>query len=218
MKETPSYYAIIPAKVRYDNNLRANEKLLYGEITTLSNKSGECWASNNYFADLYDVTPQAISKWISDLEEQGYISTTLVYNKDTKEVEKRIIRLSEVSTYIDRVSTNVDGGYQQKFKENNTSNNNICSSTNEQELADNFDKIWSLYPRKDGKNTAFNHYKAWLKGKKYAGRTVKLTNKQMWFATKKYAHLVEENKTEKQYIKMGSTFFNEAIMEYIEDE
>lgn len=84
------------------------------------------------------------------------------------------------------------------------------------ELADNFDKIWQIYPRKDGKNTAFNHYKAWLKGRNYAGRIVKLDNKQMWYATKKYADLVAKNKTEKQYIKMGSTFFNDAIMEYVE--
>ena len=218
MENTPNYYAVIPANVRYNKKLRANEKLLYGEITALASKSGECWASNNHFADLYDVTPQAISKWISDLEQQGYISTQLIYETDKKEVEKRIIKILEVSTNIDRVSTNVSGGYQQKFKENNTSNNNnnICSS--DEELAENFDKIWKLYPRKDGKNTAFAHYKSWLKGKKYAGRIVKLNNKQMWFATKKYADLVEANKTEKQYIKMGSTFFNEAIMEYVEEE
>ena len=84
------------------------------------------------------------------------------------------------------------------------------------ELADNFDKIWQIYPRKDGKNTAFNHYKAWLKGRNYAGRIVKLDNKQMWYATKRYADLVAKNKTEKQYIKMGSTFFNDAITEYVE--
>ena len=85
-------------------------------------------------------------------------------------------------------------------------------------MAENFEKIWNLYPRKEGKNSAFNHYKAWLKGKKYAGKTIKLTNRQMWFATKKYADSIEKNKTEKQYIKMGSTFFNEAIMEYVEEE
>ena len=107
----------------------------------------------------------------------------------------------------------------------NINNQNICSLKNEQisfslkekELADNFDKIWQLYPRKDGKNTAFNHYKAWLSGKKYAGRFVKLTNKQMWLATKKYADLMKENKIDKQYIKMGSTFFNESILEYVEE-
>lgn len=102
--------------------------------------------------------------------------------------------------------------------------NNICPSDDEQdsssskELANNFDKIWQLYPRKDGKNTAFNHYKAWLKGKQYAGRIIKLTDRQMWFATKEYADLVAKEKIEKRYIKMGSTFFNEAIMKYVEEE
>lgn len=121
MEEQPNYFATIPANVRYDEDLRANEKLLYGEITALSSKFGECWASNNYFARLYKVTPQAISLWINHLKDKGYI--TIEYIKKDKVVEKRIIKLG-VSTYIDRVSTNVDGGYQQMFKENNTSNNN----------------------------------------------------------------------------------------------
>ena len=75
-----------------------------------------------------------------------------------------------------------------------------------------------LYPRKESKNSAFNHYKAWLNGKKYAGKKIKLTNKQMWYATKKYAEEVKKEKKEKQFIKQGSTFFNEAIMEYVDFE
>lgn len=98
----------------------------------------------------------------------------------------------------------------------NTKKETICSF--DEQLANDFDKIWSIYPRKEGKNASFNHYKSWLKGKKYAGRTVKLTNRQMWFATKKYADYILQNKVEKKYIKMGSTFFNEAIMEYVEVE
>ena len=52
MTETPNYYAIIPSNVRY-SDLKPNAKLLYGEITALSNKHGFCFASNKYFANLY---------------------------------------------------------------------------------------------------------------------------------------------------------------------
>lgn len=91
----------------------------------------------------------------------------------------------------------------------NTNKNNICSS-----LAEDFNKLWKIYPRKDGKNQAFNHYKAWINGKSYAGKTEKLTNPEMWYAIRIYQCNIKKNKTEKQYIKMGSTFFNEAIYEY----
>lgn len=43
MNEKPGYYAIIPAGVRYDKQLPQGAKLLYGEITALTNKNGYCW-------------------------------------------------------------------------------------------------------------------------------------------------------------------------------
>ncbi len=133
-KENPNYYAIIPANVRYDKELKANCKLLYGEITALSNKEGFCWASNSYFAELYSVTPQAVSKWIKQLEEKGYIS--LKYIRKGKEIIQRNIyvnvstNVTGVSTNVTGVSTNVTGGYQQKVKENNTSINNTINNKN----------------------------------------------------------------------------------------
>ncbi len=129
--EKPSYYAVLPAEVRYDKKLRANEKLLYAEISSLTQKNGECWASNNYFADLYDVTPQAISKWIIDLKDRGYITIEYIRAENTSNIDRRIIRM--VSTNIDRVSTKDLGGYQQKFKENNTSINNKKEEEGESE-------------------------------------------------------------------------------------
>ena len=77
--EKPNYYAIIPAPVRYDNELRPNEKLLYGEITALCGASGYCWSTNQYFADLYGVTVRMVREWISHLRDRGYVNLQLIY-------------------------------------------------------------------------------------------------------------------------------------------
>jgi hypothetical protein len=71
--DSPNFYAIIPADVRYDRSLKPNAKLLYGEITALCNKEGFCWADNGYFADLYQVSKETISRWISQLELAKYL-------------------------------------------------------------------------------------------------------------------------------------------------
>lgn len=90
MSEKPNYYSVIPANVRYDKSLKANEKLLYGEVTALSNQKGYCWAVNNYFADLFDVSKETVSRWISNLEKNGYVRTELIYGNDKQVKERRI--------------------------------------------------------------------------------------------------------------------------------
>ena len=95
--ETPSYYAIIPASVRYDKELRPNEKLLYGEITALCGVSGYCWGSNQYFADLYGVSDRMVREWISHLKERGYIDVVMIYKEGTKEVQERRIYITSIN-------------------------------------------------------------------------------------------------------------------------
>lgn len=134
--EKPSYYAIIPAEVRYDHRLKANEKLLYGEVTALCSSSGECWASNKFFAELYDVHITNVSRWVNSLVDKGYLESQLVYKEGTKEIEKRVLRLSSVSKNVKTPhSKNVKTSISKNAKENNTSinntsmNNNILSSS-----------------------------------------------------------------------------------------
>jgi hypothetical protein len=129
-KIEPNYWAVITAKVRY-SKIPANAKLLYGEINALCNTNGYCWASNQYFANLYGVTTQAISKWVNLLAKAGHIKLKYEYNG--KEIKQRHIYIiePEVSTNIVGVSTNDEKGinkrlkgYQQKIKDNNINNNN----------------------------------------------------------------------------------------------
>ena len=93
MTEKPNFYALIPATVRYDKRLTANAKLLYGEITALSDKSGYCWANNAYFSELYSVSSTSISKWVSSLIKLGYIKSVLEYKENSKEIFRRYLSI-----------------------------------------------------------------------------------------------------------------------------
>lgn len=86
----PAYHAIIPSPVRYDESLSPNAKLLYGELTALSNKEGYCWATNKYFSDLYKVKPNAVSEWVNQLRKAGHIRVEI----DPKKGNKRKVYLS----------------------------------------------------------------------------------------------------------------------------
>lgn len=88
-----SYYAIIPADVRYDPDLVPNAKLLYGEITALCNEKGYCWAGNNYFAELYGVSKGRVSAWISQLKNKNYIEVKIIYKDGSKEILSRHLYL-----------------------------------------------------------------------------------------------------------------------------
>lgn len=225
IEEKPNYYAVIPASVRYDKRLKPLARLLYGEIAALCNKNGYCYATNKYFAELYDVSIVTISNLIKNLVDCGHIESVINYKEGTKEIFNRYLKI-----LYDPIKEN--------FKENNTSINNIyCPSgderdnqislsgneepsetnTEQEELSDQdkFEELWKLYPRKDGKHTAFLHYCSWLRGKNYCGKRVKLTPRQMWYAICKYREHLKANNTEKQFIQMGSTFFNTTIYEYL---
>jgi len=78
-----AYYAIIPASVRY-SNISSSAKLMYGEITALCNKKGYCWASNQYFAELYNVSNRSITNWISELKQLNAISIADGSNESRK--------------------------------------------------------------------------------------------------------------------------------------
>ena len=62
MAERPAYWAVIPASVRYDQDLPPNAKLLYGEVTALSDKRGYCYAQNGYFSELFSLSERSITR------------------------------------------------------------------------------------------------------------------------------------------------------------
>ena len=125
MEEKKSYYAIIPANVRYDSKLKDKAKLLYGEITALCNEKGYCWATNEYFASLYGVSKTTISLLIKNLIESGYVNSQIIYKEGTKEILYRYL-----SIVNDPIKENLNTPIKENLKDNNTSLNNTFNNTN----------------------------------------------------------------------------------------
>ena len=71
--EKPGFWAVIPAAVRYDPTLPPSAKLLYAEISALTDKRGSCWASNEYFEQLYGLSERTIARLIRALETAGLV-------------------------------------------------------------------------------------------------------------------------------------------------
>ncbi|MEI0531738.1 helix-turn-helix domain-containing protein [Brachyspira pilosicoli] len=94
MNNKKNYYAVIPANVRYDKRLSPLTRLIYGEITALSNEKGYCFATNAYFANLYSMSNVSISRCISELKEHNYIR--VVYDIKEKNVDKRKIYINNL--------------------------------------------------------------------------------------------------------------------------
>ncbi|RCI88654.1 helix-turn-helix domain-containing protein [Lactiplantibacillus plantarum] len=167
--ERPNYYAIIPASVRYDNNLPGKASLLYGEITALCNQKGYCWASDSYFANLYGVSKQTIQNWLKALENNGHIVREVIYEEGTQKILHRYIKILVYPT-----QNNLHTPTQNNLGVNNTSINTTVNNTSNKkhsaanatplvQLKKDFEEIWKEYPNKQDKGRAFNHYKAWRK-------------------------------------------------------
>ena len=170
MENKKNYYAIIPAPVRYCKKLKANEKLMFGELTALANEKGFCFASNDYFANLYDVSKTSVSKWISNLEKNKFIRLKMIYQKGTKQIKERRIYIAPLlkKTSIP-IEENFNTPVEEKLKVNIYNNiNNIKKEYTTKSEKRQFD---------DKTKTAFPHFAA-LFDLKYRPKTE--TQKNKW--------------------------------------
>lgn len=90
-----SYYAVLPANVRYDNNLSPNAKLLFCEITAACDETGSCQEAVEYFAEFLNTSEDLVVEWINSLIEAGHLAFDNRYAEDgTTVIERRLALLS----------------------------------------------------------------------------------------------------------------------------
>ena len=224
-----AYYAIIPANVRYDKTLTPNAKLLYGEITALCNEKGFCWASNEYFSELYGVSKTSISKWISSLIERGYLQSEIIYKEGSKEILNRYLRIvkdpieEKLNTYLtkvkDPIEEKLNTPIEEKLKDNNTYINNTMNNTYEytymsdgvekaepvKDYEEKFNIFYKAYPKKVAKTKVLS----WFRSNKPKDDLFELMMKKLEVFKKSY----NWNKDNGQYIPNPTTWLNQKRWE-----
>lgn len=71
-----------------------------------------------------------------------------------------------------------------------------------------FDHLWSLYPKKRGKSSVSDKQKR---------KILEVGQENMEAAIQNYITEIEQNGTDMQYVKNGSTFFNSGYYDYLPD-
>jgi hypothetical protein len=80
-----------------------------------------------------------------------------------------------------------------------------------------FEKVYSLYPRKDGKTNAKKVFIGYMSddGREVKGQgKIRLNHWQIAYAVNAYAKSVADK--DEQYIKYFSTFMNEELLDWVE--
>lgn len=82
----------IPLEILNNDNLSDKEKILYSIILSLSIETGYCYANNRYFSKILNITMGRVSKLISSLKNKGFIEVKLIYEDDSKKIDRRELR------------------------------------------------------------------------------------------------------------------------------
>ena len=163
--DRPGYFAVLPAKVRYDAELRPNAKLLFAEITALTNARGYCWISNERLGEWFGLSPKTVGALIAQLAVRGYLFVEILRDEKKAITGRRL--------WIDRPENdaappilknedtplkNEDSPILDFEEKNNTSTrvNNPPYSPPRGTAADwkpeRFEKFWRFYPAMGGRH------------------------------------------------------------------
>lgn len=167
----PSYYAVIPADVRYDDRIPPNAKLLYGEISALIGAEGYCFASNGYFMTLYGFSDSTVSRLLTELVKAGYIKRELEKDKTGQVVRRKLylsVSIPQIQPPLNISTTSPqdlgEGGTKNEGDTNLSNTNNIPPNppeggaagrakkkggrqckTQAAVLPERFEKFWNFY-------------------------------------------------------------------------
>lgn len=197
---------------------------VYNALCAYSN-CNKCWPSMQTVSEKLGVSRKSVSRALKTLELNGLIKIesgqdtgnpniyTLLNIQDggTREIEG----YDNLDTVVGQIRPARVGHYKPSNNNNTTiiKNNNVdtikdTENNNELPLVFNFDLAYNAYPRKLGRADAERHFKAQVKTSK--------DMEDLLLAIDNYKAHITLLKTEEQYIKHASSFFNKNWRDWID--
>ena len=84
-------FTLMPVEIFEDKTLKLNEKIILAEVVTMQTYAGEFYATNQYLADLLNLSKSSISRIINDLRHRGYLRSYQYYDPVEKMTYKRTL-------------------------------------------------------------------------------------------------------------------------------
>ena len=201
-------YGIIPKLVMKDACLTIEAKAIYSYLCSYAGGGDTAFPSVELICNDLGISQNRYLKHRKHLIEKGYI--TIKRERKEKGWSNNIYTISH-AVHIQNVGIRNVGiqsiGIQNEGTNKNIFNNNNLNNTNNKipsptaSVDSDFDKLWSLYPRKEGKKAALKKYREVIK----KGTA---TNKKIQDGIVAYKRHLKAEAIEAKYIKQGGTYFN----------
>ena len=198
-------------------DLSGSELIVYAVIWGFTQDGNQwCTASQAYIARWANISTRGLRKVLDKLEEKGLLIKETNTCKKGLECKYRAVRPNEEEQESDgnkvpirSEQSSYPDGNKVPIRWEQSSDNNIednidykenIKRKSETDLKQDFEELWSIYPRKRGKDGAFKSYKKAIKDG--------ATNEEIKQGILNLIEDIRKNKTEEKFIPYGSTFFS----------
>ena len=235
---TPVANKLLEAVYKANFNATELKMLLFIFRFTYGFSRKECELSLTFISNGIGISKRYVSSSITKLiadkvllvirEHTDTQSRIIKINKDFDNWENRTLKQQVINSSTDEAEqdttdeqlfhqTDEQSFHQDKQYKKQTIKQ-IPTGFSEEELKKNFEIIYAIYPKKVGKQTAYENYKKWLNGKKIDGKKVRLTNKQIYIAVAEYVKGKKESGSDLKYYKDFSTLMGKQLIDYLPEE
>lgn len=197
-KEKKSDFTVIDNGIFRDTSLSMKAKGLLCQMLSLPDNWDYSIAG---LSTLVNDGESAVRSALKELREAGY------FRREQVRANGKIAKIEYViSEYKNCENLVVENPQQENLKQENrpqlnTNTNKIHNSLNKKVLNSEFDNLWILYPRKQGKDKAQGYYER--------ARKSGTTYEEVEAGILAYKAYIEAEGIDKKYVKQGSTFFSQ---------